>query len=54
MIVCSRLDVSRPSRPARRQGGRRGGLVLLVVLVLLVLLGAGIGYMLYQLAGITP
>ena len=49
----------RPARPNRaaapqRRGSRGGGVVLLAVLVLLVLLGAGIGFILYRMAGVGP
>ena len=43
-----------PAGRPRRQGGRGGGVALLAILVLLVLLGAGIGYMLWRMAGIAP
>ena len=43
-----------PAQQPQRRGGRGGGMVLLTILILLVLLGAGIGFMLYRMAGINP
>jgi serine/threonine protein phosphatase PrpC len=40
--------------PPQRRGGRGGGVVLLVIVILLALLGAGIGLMVFRMAGIAP
>jgi hypothetical protein len=46
--------LARAAQPEpQRRGGRGGGMALLAVLVLLILLGAGIGYLLFHLAGIS-
>jgi hypothetical protein len=43
-----------PAERPRRPGSRGGGVALLTILLLLVLLGAGIGYLLWRMAGIAP
>jgi hypothetical protein len=48
------LSTVAPGRTPRRRSSRSGGMVLLAILVLLILLGAGIGFMLFRMAGITP
>jgi protein phosphatase len=45
--------LARAAEPPSR-GSRGGGFALLAVLVLLLILGAGIGYMLFRMAGIAP
>jgi hypothetical protein len=40
--------------PPRRRGGRGAGIALVSILILLILLGSGIGFMIYRMAGITP
>jgi serine/threonine protein phosphatase PrpC len=48
------LATAASTPPPRRRGGQGGRVALISILILLALLGAGIGFMLFRMADLTP